>query len=64
MPGDPRECREHAKTCLWLAAETTTPEARQVFEDLAGTWLRLAADLESSTALIKEWGGPPIKKAS
>jgi hypothetical protein len=56
MPGDPKECRDHAKTCLRLAAETRKPEAREVFESLARTWLRLACDRESSTLLLKEWG--------
>jgi len=45
MPGDPKECREHAKTCMRLAASAKTTEAAIVFENLASTWLRLAADL-------------------
>jgi hypothetical protein len=65
MPGDPAACRDHAKTCLKLAASATRPDAREVFEDLARTWLQLACDLESSTALLKEWGEPGSnKKAS
>ena len=64
MPGDPSECREHAKTCLKLADSATRADAREVFEDLARTWLRLACDLESSSVLLKEWGDPRFKKVS
>jgi hypothetical protein len=52
MPGDPNECREHAESCLRLAAETHNPQAKETFESLAQTWLRLAVDLEA--ALV--WG--------
>jgi hypothetical protein len=56
MPGDPSECREHAKSCLQLAAEAHSSQAKETFESLAESWLRLAADLESARALLKEWG--------
>ena len=56
MPGDPIECREHAKSCLQLAAEAHNPQAKETFESLAHTWLLLAADLESARALLKQWG--------
>ena len=59
MPGDPSECREHAKSCLQLAAEAHSSQAKETFESLAGTWLRLAADLEQSRALLEEWGRAP-----
>ena len=59
MPGDPNECREHARNCLQLAAEAYNPEAKETFERLAQTWLRLAADLESARVLVKEWGRLP-----
>jgi hypothetical protein len=41
MPGDPKQCREHAKTCLRLAAESQSPLAKARFEDLASTWMKL-----------------------
>jgi hypothetical protein len=56
MPGDPGECREHAKTCLRLAAEAHSSQAKETFESLAESWLRLAADLEAAKALLAQWG--------
>jgi hypothetical protein len=35
MPGDAKECREHAKVCYQLAAEAQTSEAKERFEGLA-----------------------------
>ena len=37
-----------------LAASAKTTEAAIVFENLAGTWLRLAADLETSAILLAD----------
>jgi hypothetical protein len=34
MPGDPKECREHARRCAELASGATTPEAREQFISL------------------------------
>jgi hypothetical protein len=56
MPGNPKECREHAKNCLQMAKEATTDSGRQTFQLLAERWLVLAAELEAAEALIKEWG--------
>jgi hypothetical protein len=55
MPGDPKECREHAKHCLELAAQTASPLAKARFEDLAQTWARLATDIERTKALVAHW---------
>jgi hypothetical protein len=41
MPGDPRECRQHALTCVRLAQTSASPQAREQFASLANTWLRL-----------------------
>jgi hypothetical protein len=41
---------------LQLAAEAHSSQAKETFESLAESWLRLAADLESARALLKEWG--------
>ena len=35
MPGDPKECRRHALTCVRLAQTSPYPQARQQFADLA-----------------------------
>jgi hypothetical protein len=56
MPGDPKECREHAKQCLKLACETPSPLAKAQFEDLAQTWSRLATDIERTKAFLAQWG--------
>lgn len=37
MPGDPQECRQHARNCEQLAEHAATPEMRQSFLDLAKT---------------------------
>ena len=58
MPGDPKECRQHAEKCQRLALEAKTEQARETFEGLARTWLRLAVDLENAQALLNEWGPP------
>jgi hypothetical protein len=52
MPGDPKECRAHAVRCEELARVAPTPEARQHFLDLSGTWKSLAADLEATQAFL------------
>lgn len=52
MPGDPRECRQHALSCLRLAQTSASPQARERFANLARTWIRLADDLERSQAFL------------
>jgi hypothetical protein len=64
MPGDPHECREHAKRCLEIAANSPSQVTKAKFEDLAETWLRLAGDLESAKRLIDEWGKAEPKKSA
>jgi hypothetical protein len=53
MPGDPKECRQHALTCARLAQTSASPQARERFASLANTWLRLAEDLERTFALLE-----------
>ena len=52
MPGDPKECREHALRCLELAKAASSPQVKAKFLDLAHTWNRLAADLEETHAIV------------
>jgi len=52
MPGDPRECRQHALTCVRLAQTSASSQAREQFAHLAQTWIRLADDLERSLAFL------------
>jgi hypothetical protein len=54
MPGDPKECCQHALRCVRLAQTSASPQAREQFANLANTWLRLAADLEKTLSLFDE----------
>ena len=55
MPGDPKECREHAKRCWALAFEVTNPVLKESLMDTAQRWSRLAADLKAMHVLLEEW---------
>jgi hypothetical protein len=66
MPGDPKECRQHAERCSELARLASTPEARDTFLSLQLTWIRLAMELQQAGALIKavqELEEQPLKAA-
>jgi hypothetical protein len=54
MPGDPRECRQHALNCVHLAKSAQSLQARDHFAQLARTWIRLAEDLERGQAFLAE----------
>jgi hypothetical protein len=60
MPGNPKECREHAKRCLQLAQEATNRALRASLEEIAQQWLRLAADFEATKPLLEAWGDPSL----
>ena len=62
MPGDPKECREHAKRCLEIAANSASQLEKARFGDLAKTWMRLASDLEHAKRLVEERGKANPKK--
>jgi hypothetical protein len=53
MPGDPKECRQHAERCAELARLASTPEDRDTFLSLQMTWIRLAMELDQARALIE-----------
>jgi hypothetical protein len=53
MPGDPKECRQHAANCRCLAETASTVAARQSLLNLADTWERLASELESARLFLK-----------
>jgi hypothetical protein len=38
MPGDPKECRKHARNCLRLAEASANAEITRTFVDLAHSW--------------------------
>ena len=58
MPGDPKECRDNARDCLELAAKAQSRLAKERWEELAETWLRLATSLERDQVLLDQWGEP------
>jgi hypothetical protein len=55
MPGDPKECREHAKECWRLSMSARSVEVAEHFEGLAKTWMQLAVELERTQLLLDEW---------
>jgi len=57
MPGNARECSEHAKECLKLAQTARDGIDKQRFEALARRWMRLAGDSVAWEELLLEWGG-------
>ena len=66
MPGDPKECRLHARNCRKLAMTARTAEAADTFLSLAQDWDSLAAELESAriflatmTAINSDQAEPP-----
>jgi len=54
MPGNPKECRQHALNCVQLAKAAQSQEARGRFAHLARTWIRLAEELERIQAVLAE----------
>jgi hypothetical protein len=52
MPGDPKECRQHALNCMLLAKHTANQESKQTFLSLSQSWTRLAVELENAQALL------------
>ena len=62
MPGDPEECRQHAKRCWALAGEAKNPEIKSSLVEIAQRWTALAADLEATHKLLKALGDAPDKK--
>jgi hypothetical protein len=53
MPGDPKECRQHALNCMLLAKRSTTEESRLTFLALSKTWIKLAAEIEAAAPFLK-----------
>jgi hypothetical protein len=51
-PGGPKECRQRAANCRRLAQSATLEKALEAFLNLAGTWDKLAAELERAQRFI------------
>lgn len=62
MPGNPKECLDHAKACLRLASEARLPSDKQHFEELAERWLTMAKDLVATQALLATWAKEDIEE--
>jgi hypothetical protein len=62
MPGDPKQCREHAKRCWALASEIINPVLKESLIDAAQRWAVLAVELETINSLL-ECLEEPEKKA-
>ena len=59
MPGDPKECREHASRCAELATTAGTPELKAPLVELSRSWVKLAIELENAHALLDHNPLPP-----
>jgi hypothetical protein len=61
MPGDPKQCHEHAKRCWALASEITNPVLKQSLLDAAQRWTVLAAELATIHSLLDALEEPEKK---
>ena len=61
MPGDPKQCREHAKRCWALASEVTNPVVKESLTDAAQRWALLATELETIHSLLEALEEPEKK---
>ena len=50
MQPDPKQCEEHAASCIKLARVASTSLTRAQFEDMARAWLERARRLEDLDA--------------
>ena len=50
LPGDPKECRQHAR--MQIAEEARSADVARTFVDLTHSWTKLAIELESAQALL------------
>ena len=57
MPGNPHECRQHARRCAQLAEQAASPEAMQTFLSLRQAWLNLASEIEGVNAPLNVING-------
>jgi hypothetical protein len=52
MPGDPRECRQHAVRCAELATNVKNDEFREAYLALSKQWEMFAVELEGAEAMV------------
>ena len=53
MAGGPNECRKRALECVRIANSSLDPKSRDIFADMARTWIQVAIDLEG---IQTPWG--------
>ena len=51
MPGDPKECRQHAERCA-ACPNVSIPTSKRTVANLAWTWIKLADDLERNLTFL------------
>jgi hypothetical protein len=54
MPGDPRQCRQHAWRCAELATTASNEELKRMLVELSQNWLKIATDLEQMQRLLAD----------
>jgi hypothetical protein len=59
---DPKECRENARRCGELAAQSKELKLKKTLADLARSWAKMATELERAEAL-RDASGPKRKKS-
>ena len=62
MPGDPKECRQHALACVRLAQTSASPQAREEFANLARTWIASWAPLRPNGKPSRLRSGPRLTR--
>jgi hypothetical protein len=60
MPGDPKQCRQHALRCADLAHTATSPQLKSLLIELSKNWLKLAIELERTHALLEMEAPAPV----
>ena len=51
---DPKDCRDRAYRCAVLGSRTNEPRLKDILFKIAGNWLKLAAELERTHALLDD----------
>ena len=57
MPGDPRECRQHALRCAELATNVKDAEFKATYLALSKQWEMFATELEGAEAMLDGLNG-------
>jgi hypothetical protein len=52
MPGNPKECRQHAEECYQMAEQAKDSATAKIWSDMGKQWAMLARDAESAETLL------------